>query len=85
MSCYHQRAEEFDLCEQTSSTAKLKENLVALSFPPIQIYDYNNKDNIIKYLLVPFETESVNNKYTTVSHVVKSAAIDKRCSIVTKP
>lgn len=26
-----------------------------------------------------------NNKYTTVSHVVKSAAIDKRYFIVTKP
>lgn len=70
-------SEEFDLWEQNV----VKVNLVALSFSRIQIYDYNNKDSKHTYI---FPSESVNNKYTTVSHVVKSAAIDKRCYIVTK-
>ena len=42
----------------------------------------NNKE-----LLARFKEEKCrqNNKYTTVSHVVKSAAIDKRYFIITKP
>lgn len=69
------KVDEFDLFQRQSDgkAGSFSFQLLLLCWT----YDYNKH-------IFPFQTEPVNNKYTTVSHVVKSAAIDKRCPIVTK-